>query len=36
MRYYSKYLIDLCVPWSDESGLLFERSAKGFCELVNT
>jgi hypothetical protein len=24
MRYYSKYLIDLCVPWSDESGLLFE------------
>ena len=36
MKYYSKYLIDLCVPWSDESELLFERSAKGFCELVNT
>jgi len=27
MKYYSKYLIDLCVPWSDESELLFERSA---------
>jgi hypothetical protein len=36
MRYYSKYLIDLCVPWSDESGLLFERSAIGFCKLMNT
>ena len=36
MKYYSKYLIDLCVPWSDESELLFERSAIGFCKLVNT
>jgi hypothetical protein len=35
MKYYSKYLIDLCVPWSDESRLLFERSATGFCNLVN-
>jgi hypothetical protein len=35
MKYYSKYLIDICVPWSDESKLLFERSAKGFCLLVN-
>jgi hypothetical protein len=36
MRYYSKYLIDLFVPWSDESRLLFERSAIGFSTLVNT
>ncbi len=36
MKYYSKYLIDLCVPWPDESEFLFERSAKGFCKLVNT
>ncbi len=36
MKYYSNYLIDLCVPWSDESELLIERSAKGFCKLVNT
>ena len=35
MKYYSKYLIDLCVPWSGESRLLFERSATGFCLLVN-
>jgi hypothetical protein len=35
MKYYSKYLIDLCVPWLDESRLLFERSAIGFCYLVN-
>jgi len=28
-------LIDLCVPWSDESRLLFERSAIGFCLLGN-
>ncbi len=35
MRYYSKYLIDLCVPWSDESRLLFERSVIGFSKLVN-
>ncbi len=36
MKYYSKYLIDLCVPWTDESGLLFEKSAKGLCLLLNT
>ncbi len=36
MKYYSKYLLDLCVPWSDESELLFERSAICFCELANT
>ena len=35
MKYYSKYLIDLCVPWSGESRLLFKRSAIGFCLLVN-
>ncbi len=35
MKFYSKYLIDLCVPWSDESILLFERSAKSFCLLLN-
>ncbi len=36
MRYYSNYLIDLYVPWSDESRLLFERSAMDFSKLVNT
>ncbi len=36
MKYYSRYLINLCVPWSDESELLFERSAIGFCKLANT
>jgi len=35
MKYYSKYLIDLCVPWSGESRLLFKRSAIGFCLLTN-
>ena len=35
MKYYSKYLIYLCVPWLDESVPLFGRSAKGFCLLVN-
>ncbi len=35
MKYYSKYLIDLCVPSSDDSCLLFERSAISFCLLVN-
>ncbi len=34
-KYYSKYLIDLCVPWSGESRLLFERSATSFCLFVN-
>ncbi len=31
MKYYAEYLINLCVPWSDESLPSFERSAKGFC-----
>jgi hypothetical protein len=35
MKYYAKYMIDLCVPWPDESFLSFERSAKGFCSLVH-
>jgi hypothetical protein len=34
MKYYAEYLIDLCVPWSDESLPSFERSDKGFCLLV--
>ncbi len=33
--YYSRYLIDLCVPWLDESSPLYERSAEGFCLLIN-
>jgi hypothetical protein len=36
MQYYSKYLIDLCVPWSDESLPTFERSPEGFCLLIST
>jgi hypothetical protein len=35
MKYYAEYLIDLCVPWPDESLPFFERSAKGFCLLVH-
>jgi hypothetical protein len=35
MIYYLKYLIDLCVPWFDESAPLYERSAEGFCALIN-
>jgi hypothetical protein len=35
MKYYTEYLIDLCVPWSDESFPSFERSAKGFCLLIH-
>jgi hypothetical protein len=27
MKYYAKYLIDLCVPWPDESFPSLERSA---------
>ncbi len=35
MIYYSRYLMDLCVPWLEESPPLFERSASGFCSLIN-
>ena len=35
MKYYAKYLIDLCVPWLDESLPSFKRSAEGFCLLVH-
>jgi hypothetical protein len=35
MKYYAEYLINLCVPCSDESSPSFERSAKGFCLLVH-
>ncbi len=34
--YYSKYLMDLCVPWLEESSPLFERSTNGFCSLINS
>ncbi len=36
MKYYAKYLIDLCVPWTDKSLPSFERTPEGFCALVNT
>jgi hypothetical protein len=35
MNYYSKYLIDLCVPWMEDSCSLFERLTSGFCSLIN-
>jgi hypothetical protein len=36
MIYYVRYLIDLCVPWLEESSPLFERSTtEGFCSLIN-
>ncbi len=35
MIYYSRYLIDLCVPWLEESPPLFERYTSGFCSLIN-
>ncbi len=35
MMYYLRYLIDLCVPWLDESSPLYERSAEGFFSLIN-
>ncbi len=35
MKYYAEYLIDLCVPWSDESLPSFEKFAEGFCLLVH-
>jgi hypothetical protein len=35
MIYYSRYLMDLCVPWLEESSSLFERSTNGFFSLIN-
>ncbi len=35
MIYYSRYLMDLCVPWLEESSPLFERSTNRFCSLIN-
>ncbi len=35
MIYYSRYLMDLCVPWLGESPPLSERSTSGFCSLIN-
>ncbi len=34
MKYYTEYLINICVPWLDESSPSFERSAEDFCFLV--
>ncbi len=34
MIYYSRYLINLCAPWLEESSL-FERSTNGFCDLIH-
>jgi hypothetical protein len=34
MIYYSRCLIDLCLPWLDKSSPLYERSAKGFCLVI--
>jgi hypothetical protein len=36
MKYYAKYLMNLCVPWMDETLPFFERTPKGCCSLVNT
>jgi hypothetical protein len=35
MIYYSRYLMDVCVPWLEKSSPLFERSTSGFCSLIN-
>ncbi len=35
MIYYSRYLVDLCVPWLEELPPLFERSMSGYCSLIN-
>jgi hypothetical protein len=35
MIYYSRYLMDLCIPWLEESSPLFERSTSEFCSLIN-
>jgi hypothetical protein len=31
MIYYSRYLMDVCVPWLEKSSPLFEISKSGFC-----
>ncbi len=35
MIYYSRHLMDLCVPWLEEPSPLLERSTNGFCSLIN-
>ncbi len=35
MIYYSRYLMNLCVPWLEKSSPLFERSTSGFCSFIN-
>ncbi len=35
MKYYAEYLINLCVPWPDESLPSIGRSSEGFCSLVH-
>jgi hypothetical protein len=35
MKYYTKYLMDLCVLWMNESLPFFERTPEDFCALVN-
>ena len=35
MIYCSMYLMDLCVPWLEESSPLFERSTIGFFSRIN-
>jgi hypothetical protein len=35
MIYYSMCLMDLCVPFLEESSALFERSMKEFCSFIN-
>jgi hypothetical protein len=35
MIYYSRYLMDLCVPWLAVSPPFFERSTSGVCSLIN-
>jgi hypothetical protein len=35
IMYYAEYLINLCVPWPDESLPSFKRSVKGFFSLVH-
>ncbi len=35
MNNYSKYLMDLCVSWMEDSCPLFARSTSGFCSLIN-
>jgi hypothetical protein len=35
MMYYTKYLMNMCVPWKNKSLPFFERTPKGFCALIN-